>query len=145
LEKLDELGPGGRRRRILKARLVIDEHSRLEGEGIGGVAPVGPGWPGGAHRQVAALGIAVIGKLHLQVHRRGKGEVGRRLSRIRFPHDPVEDLAGQHFLVADGNIRIGLLEARDHRLGKRLVERRVHGQHGSIVATRRCGKQDGVR
>jgi TolB-like protein/class 3 adenylate cyclase len=108
---------------------VIDEHGRLEGQRIGGVAPVRPFRPGAAHRQVARLRIAVVGELHLQVHRRRKGKIRRPLAGIGLAHDPVVDLPGQHILVSDGHIGIGLLEPADHRLRQRLVERRIDDKH----------------
>lgn len=50
--------------------------------------------------------MAVIGQLHLQVDGRRKGDIGRAPARIGFGPHAGGDLAGQQFLIDDGQTRV---------------------------------------
>ncbi|MCY1229588.1 hypothetical protein D9M72_419570 [compost metagenome] len=142
LEVVDEFGTCGRWLFRRKTRFVIHKDGWLEGECVSGVAPVRPGGPTVAHRQVAALGIAIIAELDLQVHGGRKGEVRRFRSGVRLLDDAVVDLTGQHVFVAHRDIRIGPLETDDHRPGERLIERGIDYQRARIGVAGKGWKYD---
>ncbi len=59
------------------------------------------------------LCVAVIGELHLQIHRGREGEVGRGLAGVGLAHDALVDVRGLQVLVRHGNCRARIFQAAD--------------------------------